>query len=144
MIRTLSLTAATALIFLLSGSTVHAEVSPGSLDTFIAKVTVLSEKAMTSETNVVYRHPSIGIISTNKVERVDFANMARITRASAEKTALDRASGNILSWKFETVEGYLCHEFEIVRADKSIQTVAVDAGDNSIRLITQENQILTQ
>jgi len=65
-------------------------------------------------------------------EKVGFAEMAKISLDSAVNAALQAVPGQVLGTELENENGYLVYGVEILKADRQIADVKVDAGDGKI------------
>jgi len=73
-----------------------------------------------------------GSIHVNNDNEAEYASMATISLDSAIKTALNQVPGKVLKAELENENGYLVYGVEIVKADKQIADVKVDAGNGKI------------
>jgi hypothetical protein len=73
-----------------------------------------------------------GSIQVNNDNEAEYASMATISLDSAIQTALNQVPGKVLKAEIENENGYLVYGVEIVKADKQIADVKVDAGNGKI------------
>ena len=67
-----------------------------------------------------------------KVKKADLPALAKISFATALKTALATVPGGVIKAELEVEEGNLMYSFEIVGADHKIKEVEIDAGDGKV------------
>ncbi len=80
-------------------------------------------------------------METNESEEADeaaLAAQAKITKAEAEKIALNRASGKVEDGELEMENGKLVYSFDIRNAKGTITEVQVDAKDGKIVSVEEE------
>jgi len=73
-----------------------------------------------------------GSIPIQNENEAGFAGMAKISFDSAVKAALQAVPGKVLKAELENENGYLVYGVEIVKADRQIADVKVDAGDGKV------------
>ena len=77
--------------------------------------------------------PAVGSIRVSgKVAKADRTALAKISFAEALTTALAAVPGKVVKGVLEAEDGNLQYAFEIVKADKIIDEVAIDAGNGKI------------
>lgn len=69
-----------------------------------------------------------------------YAELAKISMDSAVKEALNVVSGKVIKVELENENGYLVYGVEIVKADKQIADVKVDAGNGKILKIDLDHK----
>ncbi|GBD96405.1 MAG TPA: peptidase M4 [Nitrospirae bacterium] len=85
------------------------------------------------------RHTSqTGSIQIKSIDEAGLAGMARISMDSAINAALAQVRGKVLRAELENENGYLVYGVEIVRADRQVIDVKVDAGNGKILKIEQD------
>ncbi len=74
----------------------------------------------------------VGSIHVNNDTESDFVGMAPISMESAVKTALLSVPGKAFKVELENADGYLVYRVGIVRDDRQIADVKVDAGNSKV------------
>lgn len=82
----------------------------------------------------------IGSIKIKSDDEAGFAGMAKIPFDSAVKAALTAVQGKILRVELENENGYLVYGVEVVKADRQIVDVKVDAGDGKVLKIETDQK----
>ncbi len=76
-----------------------------------------------------------GTIRVVKQVEADFPGMAKITLDQAVQKALAVVQGQVLKIELEDENGFLVYGVEVVRADRDIVDVSVDAGSGKVLAI---------
>lgn len=80
-----------------------------------------------------------GTIRIDDQREADFPALARWTFDQAVQVAQTRVKGQVLKTDLRDENGFLVYEIELVKADKSIVDVKVDAGSGKILAMEQDN-----
>ncbi|GLI53854.1 PepSY domain-containing protein [Thermodesulfovibrio yellowstonii] len=80
-----------------------------------------------------------GSIKVSDKEEAKFVEKATISRDDAINAALKQVPGKVLKVELENENGYLVYGVEIVKADKSIADVKVDAGNGKVLKIDNDS-----
>ncbi len=75
---------------------------------------------------------------THKIQAADLPALAKISFGDAMKAALAALPGKIIKAELEVEDGNLMYSFEIVRTDKTIIEVEIDAGNGQVLGTEQE------
>ncbi|MDI6865361.1 PepSY domain-containing protein [Thermodesulfovibrio yellowstonii] len=83
-----------------------------------------------------------GSIKVSDREEAKFAEKAAISMDDAVNAALKQVPGKVLKVELENENGYLVYGVEIVKADKTIADVKIDAGNGKVLKIDtdQDNE----
>jgi uncharacterized membrane protein YkoI len=77
--------------------------------------------------------PAVGSIRvTGKVAKAERTAMAKISFADGLAIAQATVPGKVVNGTLEVEDGNLQYAFEIVKADKTIDEVAIDAGNGKV------------
>lgn len=82
----------------------------------------------------------IGSIKIKSDDEAGFAGMAKIPFDSAVKAALTAVPGKILKVELENENGYLVYGVEVVKANRQIVDVKVDAGNGKVLKIETDQK----
>jgi len=99
--------------------------------TVIAGVVLAALMAIGGVAMSAQKADPIGSIKVQN-EKVGFAEMAKISLDSAVNAALQAVPGQVLGTELENENGYLVYGVEILKADRQIADVKVDAGYGKI------------
>lgn len=80
-----------------------------------------------------------GSIKVSDHEEAKFAEKAAISMDDAINAALKQVPGKVLKVELENEDGYLVYGVEIVKADKSVADVKVDAGNGKVLKIDNDS-----
>ena len=67
-----------------------------------------------------------------------YPGLAQITLEQAKDVALSNVQGEVLKIQLEYENGFLVYDVEVVKPDKSIAAVKVDAGDGQVLRIDED------
>ncbi|GBE06501.1 MAG TPA: hypothetical protein ENH31_07815 [Nitrospirae bacterium] len=81
-----------------------------------------------------------GSIQIKSIDEAGLAGMAGISMDSAINAALAQVQGKVLRAELENENGYLVYGVEIVRPDRQIVDVKVDAGNGKILKIEKDRR----
>jgi uncharacterized membrane protein YkoI len=81
-----------------------------------------------------------GSIQIKSDDEAGFVGMAKIPFDSAVKAALTAVQGKILRIELENENGYLVYGVEVVKSDRQIVDVKVDAGDGKVLKIETDQK----
>jgi uncharacterized membrane protein YkoI len=81
-----------------------------------------------------------GSIQIKSDDEAGFAGMAKISLDSAVKVALTAVPGKILKVELENENGYLVYSVEVVKANRQISDVKIDAGDGRVLKIETDQK----
>lgn len=82
----------------------------------------------------------IGSIQVRNVDEGAFADLANIPFDFAVKAALTAVSGKVLKAELENENGYLVYGVEVVKADRHIADVKIDAGNGKVLKIETDQK----
>jgi hypothetical protein len=83
---------------------------------------------------------SVGSIPVKGENEAGFAEMAKIPLDSAIQAALATVPGKVLRAELENENGYLVYGIEIVKADREMADVKVDAGNGKVLKVDTERE----
>jgi hypothetical protein len=81
-----------------------------------------------------------GSIQINNQNEAQFAGMAKISMDSAINAALQAVPGKVIRTELENENGYLLYDVEIVKADRQIADVKIDAGNGKVLNIEKDKK----
>ncbi len=73
-----------------------------------------------------------GSIAVKGNDEAGYAGMAKVSLNEAVKAALQSVPGKVLKVELEDEDGYLVYGVEIVKADRQIADVKIDAGNGKL------------
>jgi hypothetical protein len=79
-----------------------------------------------------------GTIRVEKQSEADFPSLATISTDQAVQKALATVQGQVLKMELEEENGFLVYGVEVVRADKAIMDVKVDAGSGEVLAVERD------
>jgi hypothetical protein len=79
-----------------------------------------------------------GTIALGQQPEADFPSLARIRLDEAAARALQAVKGQVLKIELENENDFLVYGVEVVKADKSITDVKIDAGSGKILALNQD------
>ena len=81
-----------------------------------------------------------GSIRVKGEDEAGFPGLAKISFDSAMNAALKEVPGSVLKVELENEDGYLVYGVEIVRADRQIADVKVDAGSGKVLKVEADQE----
>lgn len=85
-----------------------------------------------------YETKAAGSIEVRNGDEATFTDSAKISFDSAIKSALAAVPGKVLKAELENEDGFLVYGIEVVKSDRQIVDVAVDAGNGKVLKIEKD------
>ena len=79
-----------------------------------------------------------GTVAIGTAKPVDYPDLAKIQLQYAIRAAMNKVQGKLLKVELEAANGFLVWEVEIVKSDKSVFAVKVDAGTGAVLAVERD------
>lgn len=96
---------------------------------FLSSVPVIKQAAKPAEASA---GGIAGTVAVGSATPADYPDLAKYPMQGAIRAAMTKVQGKVLKVELEPAGGYLMWEVEIVKSDKTIMAVKVDAGSGAV------------
>ena len=87
-----------------------------------------------------YETKDVGSIEVRNGDEAGFTDLAKISFDSAIKSATTTVPGKVLKAELENENGYLVYCVEVVKSDRQIADIKVDAGNGKVLKIEKDQK----